>query len=57
VLAYVCKGVSPADAAMLGLPKQEAGGWIIGKRAGWSQNIGAKSRAVTHHSCSDQAVM
>ena len=44
VLAYVCKGVAPADAAMLGLPKQEAGGRIIGKRAGWSQNIGAKSR-------------
>jgi hypothetical protein len=47
VLAYVCKGVSPADAATLGLPKQEAGGWIIGKRAGWSQNIGAKSRVLT----------
>jgi hypothetical protein len=46
VLAYVCKGVSPTDAAMLGLPKQEAGGWIIGKRAGWSQNIGAKSRVL-----------
>jgi hypothetical protein len=46
VLAYVCKGVSPADAATLSLPKQEAGGWIIGKRAGWSQNIGAKSRVL-----------
>ncbi len=44
VLAYVFKGVSPADAVTLGLPKQQAGGWIIGKRAGWSQNIGAKSR-------------
>lgn len=42
VLAYVCKGVAPADASMLGLPKQEAGGRIIGKRAGWSQNIGTK---------------
>ncbi len=44
VLGYVCKGVSRADAVKLGLPKQQAGGWIIGKRAGWSQNIGAKSR-------------
>ena len=42
VLAYVCKGVAPADAATLGLPKQEAGGRIIGKRAGWSQNIGTR---------------
>lgn len=47
VLAYVCKGVAPADAASLGLPKQEAGGKIIGKRAGWSQNIGAKSRVLS----------
>jgi hypothetical protein len=46
VLAYVCKGVSPADAATLGFTKQEAGGWIIGKRTGWSQNIGAKSRVL-----------
>ena len=43
VLAYVCKGVSPADTATLGLPKHEAGGRIIGKRAGWSQNVGEKS--------------
>ena len=33
VLAYMSKGVSPADAAMLGLPKQEAGGRIVGKRS------------------------
>ncbi len=46
VLAYACKGVTPADAATLGLSKQEAGGWIIAKRAGWSQNIGAKSRVL-----------
>jgi hypothetical protein len=47
VLAYVVKGVNPADAVTLGLPKQEAGGRIIGKRAGSSQNIGAKSRVLT----------
>jgi hypothetical protein len=44
VLAYMVKGVSPADAATLGLPKQQGGGRIIGKRAAWSQNIGTKSR-------------
>jgi putative SOS response-associated peptidase YedK len=42
VLAYVCKGVPPADAITLGLPKQIDGGWIIGKRAGRSQNVGEK---------------
>jgi hypothetical protein len=46
VLAYICKGVAPADAATLGLPRYEAGGRIIGKRAGWSQNVGAKSRVL-----------
>ncbi len=39
VLAYVVKGVSPADAIILDLPKQEAGGRIMGKRAGRSQNL------------------
>ncbi len=39
VLAYVVKGVSPADAITLGLPKQEAGGRIMGKRAGRSQSL------------------
>ncbi len=33
VLAYMVKGVSPADAITLGLPKQEAGGRIMGKRS------------------------
>lgn len=46
VLAYVVKGVSPDDAATLGLPRQQAGGRIIGKRAGWSQNVGAKARVL-----------
>ena len=43
VLAYVVKGVSPADAAALGLPRQADGGQIIGKRAGVSQNARAQS--------------
>jgi hypothetical protein len=50
VLAYIAKGVSPADAATLGLPKQQVGGCIIGKRAGSSQNIGAKSRVLSRQS-------
>lgn len=43
VLAYVCKGVSPADANTLGLPRHEPGGRIIGKRAGYSPML-AKHR-------------
>lgn len=46
VLAYVCKGVLPANATALDLPRHETGGRIIGKRAGWSQNVGAKSRVL-----------
>jgi hypothetical protein len=44
VLAYVCKGVHSADGAILGLPRTEPGGLIIGKRAAWSQSLGANSR-------------
>lgn len=46
VLAYICKGVSKVDTGKLGLPRHQAGGSIIGKRAGWSQNVGAKSRVL-----------
>lgn len=46
VLAYIVKGVSPTDAAALGLPRQADGGQIIGKRAGVSQNVRAKSRVL-----------
>ena len=46
VLAYVVKGVSPADAITLGLPEQEAGGRIMGKRAGQSQNLARYSRVL-----------
>lgn len=56
VLAYVVKGVSPADAVALGLPHQQNGGAIIGKRAGWSQNIGAKSRVLFRETIAPLAV-
>jgi hypothetical protein len=56
VLAYVVKGVSPADAITLCLPRQEGGGAIIGKRAGWSQNIGAKSRVLFREIIAPKAV-
>ncbi len=40
VLAYICKGVSPADGRLLGLPRTEPGGVIIGKRSGVAQCLG-----------------
>jgi len=43
VVAYCVKGVTPEVAAKMGLPKQEDGGRVIGKRSGHSQNLGAKS--------------
>jgi hypothetical protein len=39
VLAYICKGVAPADAATLGID-HSSGGTIIGKRAAWRQGFG-----------------
>lgn len=46
-VGYVVKGVSPATATALRLEKQEAGGRIIGKRCGTSENIGAAARSRT----------
>jgi hypothetical protein len=43
-VAYVLKGASPDAASQFGLERLEAGGRIIGKRCGTSQNIGAKAR-------------
>ena len=43
-LAYVLKGASPEAASKFGLERLEAGGRVIGKRCGTSQNIGAKAR-------------
>lgn len=39
VLAYVVKGVTPTDAVTLDLPRQEAGGRIIGKRSSVCQPL------------------
>lgn len=44
LVAYLCKGASRAVAEELDLPRRQDGGRVIGKRAGWSQNIGAKAR-------------
>ncbi|MCJ8158551.1 hypothetical protein [Sphingomonas sp. LaA6.9] len=44
VVAYVIKGASPDAARALGLERLEDGGRIIGKRAGWSQNVGLSAR-------------
>ena len=46
VLAYICKGVTSKDAAMLGLRRYNEGGRIIGKRASVSENIGKNSRVL-----------
>lgn len=44
-LAYILKGACPAIAPQFGLLRLQAGGRVIGKRIGTSQNIGAKARA------------
>jgi hypothetical protein len=43
-LGYILKGANADAAARFGLDRLEAGGLIIGKRCGTSQNIGAKAR-------------
>ena len=40
VVGYVTKGALPAVAAALALEQQAYGGLVIGKRAGWSENLG-----------------
>jgi hypothetical protein len=45
VVAYLLKGATLAAARELGLQRLEAGGRIIGKRAGTSQNIGRATRS------------
>ena len=44
VLAYLVKAASDETGKALALPRSGEGGPIIGKRAGWTQNIGAKAR-------------
>ncbi|MXO55565.1 hypothetical protein [Pontixanthobacter gangjinensis] len=43
-LAYLIKGANEAAAQQFGLKRLEAGGLVIGKRCGTSQNIAAKAR-------------
>ena len=54
VVAYVLKGAEPGAAQFLGLTKLEAGGRVIGKRCGWSENIGAAARAQHAPSIADR---
>ncbi|MGD9664713.1 MAG: hypothetical protein AB7U34_05865 [Novosphingobium sp.] len=44
VLAYLMKGASDHTGRELGLNRYDAGGPIIGKRCGWTQNIGQANR-------------
>lgn len=44
LVGYLCKGASREVAWSIGLEQLKPGGWIVGKRAGWSENIGAKAR-------------
>jgi hypothetical protein len=45
VVHYVLKAAEPAAASALGLTHAPEYGRVIGKRAGWSENIGAVARA------------
>ena len=53
ILEYVIKGASREAAAKFGLVRIEAGGRVIGKRCGTSQNIAAKARRTHQY---DQAL-
>lgn len=44
VLAYVLKGADRQTGEALSLPRSGEGGLVIGKRCGWSQNIGQQAR-------------
>jgi len=44
VVVYLLKGAGPDAAAALVLPRHGEGGPVIGKRCGWSQNIGEAAR-------------
>lgn len=51
LLAYLCKGLAPADVAALGTGRHKPGGVIVGKRAGWSENVGQKAIRMSRLSC------
>lgn len=44
VRRYLLKNVEEADGADLGLKLRGQSGFVIGKRCGWTQNVGAKSQ-------------
>lgn len=48
-LGYLTKGIDPEAAEGCNITKLEAGGRVIGKRCGVSQNIGPKARKKEHH--------
>ncbi|GGE21314.1 hypothetical protein GCM10011529_29910 [Polymorphobacter glacialis] len=45
VVTYLLKGVGGETASALGLSRYNQGGNVIGKRCGWSENIGEAARA------------
>ena len=46
VLAYMLKAADPLVAKAMALPRSGNGGEVVGKRAGWTQNIGQAARNV-----------
>ena len=48
VVRYVLKAASEAEGARVGLQRLQDGGCIVGKRCGWTQNIGHQARSVNN---------
>ena len=48
VVDYLSKGGDPRARALLGIRHNEAGGLIVGKRSGTSENIGRRARGKAH---------
>ena len=48
MLAYLLKGADEATGEVLGLQKSGRFGWIMGKRCGWTENIGRAAQE-RHH--------
>ena len=46
VVGYLTKGALPSVAAALALERVKPGGRVVGKRVGWSENIGGSARGV-----------
>ncbi len=45
LVGYLLKGATTATGSAMGLHRYSEGGRIVGKRAGWTQNIGKSARA------------